>query len=87
MNYLEMDTQQIIDTLLERDREIQALRKDAERYRWLKNVCVTSTDFTGTMQSDDSERWCVLRRTDGIISSFSCDDLDHAINAAMEQQT
>lgn len=66
--------------------EVQALRKDADLYRGMKSICVTSTDFTGEMQPDETERWCVLRRKDGIISSFSGDDLDHGINAAMEQK-
>lgn len=67
--------------------EVQAWKRDAELYQKLRSICVTSTDFTGVMQPDELERWCVLRRKDGVISSFSCDDLDHGIRAAMEQQT
>lgn len=37
MNYLEMDSEQLINELLKRDAEIKALRKDAERYRWLRD--------------------------------------------------
>lgn len=35
MNYLDMDSEQLINELLKRDADIQALRKDAERLDWL----------------------------------------------------
>lgn len=41
MNYLNMDSEQLINELLKRDAEIQALRKDAQIYRALVANCHT----------------------------------------------
>ena len=59
--------------------EIQALRKDAGLYRRLKAACSVSTEFTGPMNEGDPERWCVMRRKDGVISSFTGEQLDFAV--------
>jgi hypothetical protein len=57
-----------------RDAEIEALRKDAERYRWLRENRVS--------ENDDGEK-CVYFWADFGYSG----GLDAAIDAAMREQT
>lgn len=59
--------------------EIQALRKDAQLYRQLKQACSVNTEFTAPMNEGDPERWCVMRRKSGVISSFTGEQLDFAV--------
>lgn len=55
--------------------EVEALRKDAERYRWLRDKC---------------DRWdgglVVAEVTEFSLSSWSGDDLNGAIDEAMEKE-
>lgn len=75
MNYLDMDSEQLINELLKRDADIQALRKDAERYHEIRGR------LTG--QSYDPSFF------DGLFM-MGCmghpDDLDEEVDAHMEKQ-
>ncbi|MFA7174786.1 MAG: hypothetical protein WC340_15530 [Kiritimatiellia bacterium] len=62
--------------------EIQSLRKDAERYHWLRNrastegICVVHIDY-----------WSEEYRGQAHCEVYDGEFLDKAIDAAMEQQT
>jgi hypothetical protein len=63
-------TAPLLERIAELERELEALRKDADRYRWLKEYYSPQTD----------SRWM----TD-VDRGFLGEDLDAAIDAAKEQ--
>lgn len=59
--------------------EVQALRKDAERYRFLAAYCRSTDEHWGG-------RWSIVVDGPCPASRDSEDDFDEAIDAAMEKQ-
>lgn len=76
MNYLNMDSEQLINELLKRDAEIQALREDAERINWIES------QYGADIVCMDTEQWEVSS-TDAFGEGLILRD---AIDAAMEKQ-
>ena len=74
------------DSLMERiaalEAELDALAKDAERYRWLRLASLSKGDHDYYAKVD---RWSVSVENSGFGHSFHADALDAAIDAAREK--
>lgn len=64
--------------------EVQAWKKDAKRYRWLRDTAQLFSHFGG----EGNSGWCVMRRDSAItrVFTYNGQELDAAIDAAMEKQ-
>ena len=62
--------------------ERDALKKDAERYRWLRTKSAEKHDFY-----DEEERWMVSRAQGGMGQNFFGEKIDAAIDEAMKEGT